>query len=46
MKVSPEGNLASNGMAPCERLSGSINVINSPKTLEILARFISSMMIT
>ena len=43
---SPEGNLASNGIAPCERLSGSIRVISSPKTLDILARLISSIIIT
>ena len=46
IKESPEGNFASNGIPPFERLSGSIRVISSPKTLDILARLISSIIST
>ena len=46
LKESLEGSVTCKALTSPQRLSSSIKVINSPKTLEMLARLISSMMIT
>ena len=45
-KTSPDGRVTDNSLISPHLLSSSIKVINSPRTLDILALLISSIMIT